>query len=56
MCIRDSRATYPKLTAPQVRSIIEKSADDVDKSGGYDIHYGWGRVNVGNALAAASRK
>lgn len=49
------RAANPKLTAAQTRSIIEKSADDLGDKG-YDVDYGWGRVNVGNALTAARSK
>jgi len=35
-----------------VRSIIERSADDLGAAG-WDRHYGWGRTNVFNALSGA---
>ncbi|MBC7475861.1 MAG: S8 family serine peptidase [Candidatus Sericytochromatia bacterium] len=48
------RSTNPSLTAAQTRSIIEKSADDLGDKG-FDVHYGWGRVNVGKALSSSLR-
>jgi subtilisin family serine protease len=37
------------LTASQVKTIIEQSADDKGASG-FDNYYGWGRINAWNAL------
>ena len=43
----------PALTANQVQDIIKQSADDLGTAG-WDIHYGWGRVNAGRAVAMAA--
>jgi subtilisin family serine protease len=42
----------PALGPGQVLEVLRKSADDIGAPG-YDIHYGWGRVNAAKALAAA---
>jgi subtilisin family serine protease len=42
----------PALTAPQVVDILKQSADDLGARG-YDIFYGWGRVNAARAVEAA---
>jgi hypothetical protein len=43
----------PSLTAAQVQNILKQSADDLGPAG-WDTGYGWGRVNVGRAVALAS--
>lgn len=43
------RSKFPNLKADQVRSKIEKSADDLGEAG-WDKYYGHGRINVGKAL------
>ena len=43
------RGTAPQLTAVQVRQRIEQTADDLGPKG-FDVHYGFGRVNVAKAL------
>jgi subtilisin family serine protease len=48
------RATFPNLDANATRAKIEKSADDLGEKD-FDVHYGWGRVNVAKALAPARR-
>jgi subtilisin family serine protease len=42
----------PALSNSQVKSIIEKNADDLGAPG-FDIYYGWGRVNAYKAVLAA---
>jgi len=42
----------PVLSNSQVKSIIEKNADDLG-SPGFDNYYGWGRVNAYKAVLAA---
>lgn len=42
----------PTLSNSQVRSIIEQNADDLGAQG-FDIYYGWGRVNAYKAVLAA---
>lgn len=42
----------PGLTNSQVKSIIEKNADDLGTAG-FDPYYGWGRVNAYKAVLAA---
>lgn len=42
----------PNLTPSQVEAHLESSADDRGPVG-WDIRYGWGRLNVNNALIAA---
>ncbi|HEY64927.1 MAG TPA: S8 family serine peptidase [Caldilineae bacterium] len=37
----------------EIRDIIESTADDLGKSG-WDREYGWGRINVYNAIVAAT--
>lgn len=46
------RAKYPALTVPQVKQLIEKSADDLGEPG-FDEKYGHGRINVEKSLKAA---
>jgi len=41
----------PYLTNVDVKSIIENNADDLGASG-FDIYYGYGRINIYNALSA----
>jgi subtilisin family serine protease len=43
----------PGLTASQVRSILEQSADDLGPAG-WDPSYGWGRVNAARAVSMAA--
>ena len=43
----------PALTPAQVESILETTADDRGTAG-YDIYYGYGRVNAYNAVLAAA--
>ncbi len=43
----------PNLTAGEVQSIIQASADDIDDPD-WDQETGWGRINVYNALATAT--
>lgn len=51
--------TNPNLTPPEVREIIRKSCDIIDKEGGeYDkqghsIYYGYGRINAEKAVKTA---
>jgi subtilisin family serine protease len=40
---------YPGLAPDQVRSIIERSATDIETPG-YDIYSGWGRIDMARAL------
>ncbi len=42
----------PGLSGSQVQDILKQSADDFGPAG-WDIHYGWGRVNASRALALA---
>jgi len=42
----------PVLSNSQVKSIIEQNSDDLGTPG-YDIYYGWGRVNAYKAVLAA---
>ncbi len=46
-------AKNPSLTNEQVRQIIRKSADDTGDPG-KDGKFGYGRINLGNAIAMAS--
>ena len=43
----------PSLNGSQVQNILKQSADDLGPAG-WDTSYGWGRVNVGRAVAMAS--
>ena len=43
------RSRYPELTAPLVRDVIVKTADDLGAPG-FDYYYGWGRLNMQIAL------
>jgi uncharacterized repeat protein (TIGR01451 family) len=43
----------PDLTSDKVQSIIQSTADDKGTPG-WDQYYGWGRINVFNALAIAN--
>jgi len=43
----------PSLTGAQVQNILKQSADDLG-SPGWDVSYGWGRVNVGRAVSMTS--
>jgi len=42
----------PALTGRQVMNILQRSADDLGTTG-YDVRYGWGRVNAAKAVAMA---
>lgn len=42
----------PYLTPPQVEQILESTSIDLG-SAGYDVYYGWGRVNAYEALKVA---
>ena len=42
----------PSLTGAQVQDILKQSADDFGTSG-WDVYFGWGRVNAARAVAAA---
>jgi subtilisin family serine protease len=46
-------AVDPSRTPAEIKTIIESTSDDKGDSG-YDQMYGYGRVNVGAAVAAAS--
>lgn len=52
----------PRLRAPEVRDILQATADKVDLQGGrYDRrgwspYYGWGRVNAARAVREAKRR
>lgn len=43
----------PSLSNAQVEDIIKKNADDLGEPG-FDIYYGWGRINVYKSLLAAT--
>lgn len=43
----------PSLTGAQVQNILKQSADDLGPAG-WDVSYGWGRVNVGRAVSMAA--
>jgi len=43
----------PSLTPQQVEQILESTAVDLGASG-YDIYYGWGRINASGALRVAN--
>jgi len=45
-------STNPQLTPTQVEQILKMTADDLGELG-YDVYYGWGRINAARALAAA---
>jgi uncharacterized repeat protein (TIGR02543 family) len=45
----------PSLSNAQIVSILEQTADDLG-SLGYDVLFGYGRVNASSAVAAASRE
>ncbi|MFQ5496091.1 MAG: S8 family serine peptidase, partial [Phycisphaerae bacterium] len=45
-------AANPSLTPAEAEEILEESADDLGAQG-YDILYGWGRVNAGTAVMVA---
>ncbi|MEM0254287.1 MAG: S8 family serine peptidase [Candidatus Bathyarchaeia archaeon] len=42
----------PSLTPQQVEQILKTTADDLGEPG-YDVYYGWGRINAAKALTAA---
>jgi thermitase len=42
----------PSLTPIEVQDILRRSADDLGPAG-FDVHYGWGRVNAARAVAMA---
>lgn len=42
----------PTLTPDQAQSILFSSADDLGQPG-WDMYYGWGRINATKAVAAA---
>jgi hypothetical protein len=42
----------PNLTNQQVIDLMQQNADDLGVVG-YDIHYGWGRINLAKTLMAA---
>lgn len=44
------RSQYPQLKRAEVKAHIEATSDDLGDKG-YDIYYGFGRINVGKALA-----
>lgn len=52
----------PRLTAAEVRGILEATAEKVDRRGGrYDgrgwsPYYGWGRVDAGRAVREAQAR
>jgi len=46
------RSANPVLSNSQVKSIIEQNSDDLGAPG-FDIYYGWGRVNAYKAVLAA---
>jgi thermitase len=48
-------AIDPSLTAAQVQQILFDSAKDLGTPG-YDIHYGWGRVDAANAISLAEQR
>jgi subtilisin family serine protease len=43
---------YPNLTPTQVQDILRQSADDMGATG-WDLSYGYGRLNLGKALTMA---
>ncbi|HKP46531.1 MAG TPA: S8 family serine peptidase [Pyrinomonadaceae bacterium] len=43
----------PTLTPAQVQDLVRQNADDLGPAG-WDIHYGWGRVNAAATLCAAN--
>jgi thermitase len=43
------RSKFPAFKSDEVRSKIEKGADDLGDKG-FDKYYGWGRINVAGAL------
>jgi subtilisin family serine protease/uncharacterized protein YkwD len=42
------------LTPDEAETIVEQSADDLGDSG-YDVYYGWGRINAYRAIVASPR-
>lgn len=46
------RSKFPQLNQAQVKSHIEATSDDLGAPG-YDIQFGFGRINVGKALSTA---
>ena len=42
-------SSNPDLTGDEVQTILKQSADDIGPAG-WDVSYGWGRVNAGRAL------
>ena len=46
-------STNPKLTPKQVEQILKSTAVDLGEPG-YDIYYGWGRINASKALKMAA--
>jgi subtilisin family serine protease len=46
------RSQFPQLKQAEVKARIEASADDLGETG-FDPKFGYGRVNVAKALAAA---
>ncbi len=42
----------PRLTPDQAQNILFTSADDIGEPG-WDMYYGWGRINATKAVAAA---
>lgn len=43
------------FTSDQVRQILQDSADDLG-AGGYDIYFGWGRLNANRAVTTAQQR
>jgi thermitase len=43
----------PSLTNQQVIDLMQKNADDLGDPG-YDVHYGWGRINLNRTLSATA--
>ena len=47
-------STYPNITNLELRKILRESADDLG-SQGYDVYYGYGKVNASRALLLLNR-
>lgn len=48
------RGQHSGWSAEQIRSQIEKTADDIEDDG-FDIKSGWGRINVGDAITSGTQ-